>query len=101
MNLVTLLFLAAVCVLAAFLAIRFIGGNFMMIEDWKKAWRFYSVWAFAIVGILPDAYNAIVAAGLLGGADTPDALTWGMRFAAIGGILLRLVKQAQPKLPSG
>ncbi len=99
MNLFTMLLLCTAVLIAIYFAMKFIGGDLTVVGDWRKAWRFYSVWAFAVVGILPDAYNAIVASGMLGGADTPEYLTWSMRAAAIGGILLRLVKQVQPPIP--
>lgn len=84
---------------AAYFALEFVGGKFTVIDDWKKAWKFYSVWAFAIVAAIPDAYNAVIASGLLDGSGASETLTWSIRAAAIGGLLLRFVKQAQPKLP--
>jgi hypothetical protein len=99
MNLLILLALFIAAVLLAAVAVRAIGGNLTMVDDWKKAWKFYSVWAMALVAALPDIYNAMISSGLLGGDDAPSALTWGIRIGAIGALLLRLVNQQKPPLP--
>lgn len=99
MNMLAMLLICVATLVAIFFAMKFVGGDLTVVDDWRKAWRFYSVWALAVVGVLPDAYNAIVTAGLLGGSETPEALTWSMRAAAIGGILLRIVRQVQPPVP--
>jgi hypothetical protein len=99
MNMFGLLVAGVAFLLAAFVAIEFIGGSIAVIEDWKRAWRFYSVWFFAAVGVMPDAYDMIVASGLLNSPETPEALVWGMRFVAIGGIFARVIRQVRPPIP--
>lgn len=93
--LLIVLALIALAFLAVFM-LRAVGGNFRLVEDWKRAYRFYSVWAIALIGALPDIYNAIAASGLLSGGDAPDDLVWAVRLAAVGGLLLRLVQQYKP-----
>ena len=62
-----------------------------LIEDWKTAYKKFSVWFFIVIAIAPDFYNAIMAAGLLDKA--PQPLIWIIRILAACGILSRLIKQ--------
>lgn len=99
MNILLILLLLVAAVLIAVVAVRAIGGNALVIDDWRKAWKFYSVWGIAVLGAIPDIYNALVGSGLVGGDDAPNTLTWAARIAAIGVLLLRLVNQQKPALP--
>ena len=66
-----------------------------LIENWRQAWKFYSVWAFAVIAALPDLYNALAAFGAF--EDMPDAASWTVRGAAILGIVVRFVSQQKPE----
>lgn len=68
-----------------------------LVDDWKKAWKFLSVWAFILIGIAPDLHTAVVSMGWLDDPETPAGLTWTLRGLAIAGIAFRLVKQNKPK----
>lgn len=68
-----------------------------LIENWRQAWRYYSVWAFAALAALPDLYNALLAAGLMDADAMPPVATWSVRIVAIAGIVLRFVRQHRPK----
>ena len=54
MNLLLFLLLFVAVVIVSALAVRAIGGDLRLIADWKKAWTFYSTWAFVVLGALPD-----------------------------------------------
>ena len=99
MNLLPYLLLFVAVVFVSVLAVRAIGGDLRLIADWKKAWTFYSTWAFVVLGALPDIYNALISSGLFDSADSPEGLTWSIRAAALAGLLLRLVRQYRPPLP--
>ena len=60
-----------------------------LIENWRQAWKFYSVWA------LPDLYNMLAAFGAF--EDMPEAASWTVRGAAILGIVVRFVSQQKPE----
>lgn len=68
-----------------------------LVADWRKAWKFLSVWAFLLVGIAPDLHTAVVAMGWLEDPSTPSGLKWGLRGLAVAGIACRLIQQAKPK----
>lgn len=68
-----------------------------LIEDWRQTWKFYSVWALAVLAALPDLYNALLAAGLLDAEAMPAAASWSIRIVAIAGIVFRFVNQKKPE----
>ena len=67
-----------------------------LIVDWKQGWKFYSTWALAVLAVMPDVYNAILAADLLNTDDIPDYAAWAIRGVAILGIVSRFINQAKP-----
>lgn len=71
-----------------------------LIENWRQAWRFYSVWAMAVLAALPDLYNMLLAAGLLEADAIPPLAAWSIRIVAIAGIVVRFVKQKRPEPPA-
>lgn len=102
MNLTLLATLAILIGLgiAMALAVRAIGGNFTLVEDWKKAWRYYSTWGMAFVALLPDLWNGLLTAGYLNTDEIPQGFSWSIKIALIGTLIIRQVKQIKPpKLP--
>ena len=71
-----------------------------LIEDWRQAWRFYSVWAFAVLAALPELYNLLQAAGLLDDGSIPPVAAWSVRAIAIAGIVSRFIRQKRPETPA-
>ena len=69
----------------------------LLIEDWRQAWKFYSLWALAVLAALPDLYAMLTAAGLLDSEQMPDVATWSIRILAIAGIVVRFVNQKKPE----
>lgn len=67
-----------------------------LVVDWKQGWKFYSTWALAVLAVMPDIYNALLAADLLNTDDFPDYGVWAIRIVAIAGIVSRFVSQAKP-----
>lgn len=65
-----------------------------LIDDWKRAWRYYTTWAWAVVLAFPDLYSMV--AGLMTITDLPNEAAWSIRGLAIVGFVARLVKQKRP-----
>lgn len=64
------------------------------IDDWRDAWKKFSVLAFAVIAALPEAYEAANALGLFADSATvPENFKWLVRVGALAGIYLRLVRQ--------
>lgn len=65
-----------------------------IIHDWRNAWRFGSVWLFAIIAAMPELYNTIAALGFMD--EAPPAFVWTVRGLAVVGLVTRFVKQHRP-----
>ena len=69
----------------------------VLIKSWKEGYKFYSVWALAVLGAMPDLLNALTAAGLLTSEEMPEVAKWAIRAVAIFGIVSRFISQAKPQ----
>lgn len=67
-----------------------------IISDWRQGWKFYSTWALALLAVMPDVYNALLAAGLLDAEVMPELASWAVRLVAIAGIVSRFISQTRP-----
>lgn len=69
-----------------------------LIDDWKQGLRKLSVWAFIVIGAMPDIYAALQSFGWLDDKAIPPAFVWTIRALAAIGVAVRLIKQqaAQP-----
>lgn len=65
----------------------------MLVDDWKDAWKKLSVWAFIVIGAMPDIYSGIQSLGWLDDKAVPQSFVWTIRVLAGVGIAVRLVKQ--------
>ena len=96
-------YIIAVIVLAVIafaLLIRAIGGNFTLIQDWRKAWKFYSTYMLALVAFLPEIFNAIVSGGYLEGDPVSEKFSFWLKIGAGTTFALRMIKQVpKPKSP--
>lgn len=100
MNLLALLAIIIGLGIAAAFAVRAIGGNVTVVDDWRTAWRYYSTWGWAFVALLPDLWNGLLAGGYLDAGDVPQEFSWSIKLALIGTFLLKQVKQVKrPELP--
>ena len=66
-------------------------SNKLLIAQWRHAWKLASVWVFVVIGVFPDIYNGVVAAGLHD--ELPEPAKNCLRVLAILGIAFRLIKQ--------
>ncbi len=67
--------------------------NLQLVAEWKKAYAMYSIWAFAILGLLPDLYNLAISTGLFTSDEAPVALSRVINLVAFFGAASRLVQQ--------
>ncbi len=101
MNLLIIIALLVAIAVGLVVAVRAIGGNIALVEDWKKAWRWYSTYALILVAALPDIFNALLAGDYLAGSPVSDEFTWWIRIGAGATFLLRSISQVKrPDLPS-
>lgn len=100
MNLYLLLALVVAAAIAGALMVRAIGGNFTLIEDWKKAFTFYSTYALGLVAFLPDIFNGLLSGGYLEGTPVGDQFSLWVKIGAALTFFLRMIKQVpKPQLP--
>ena len=86
--------------IAAAVAVRAIGGNVTLVDDWRKAWRYYSTWGWLFVAMLPDLWNGLIAGGYLSMDDVPREFSWAVKLALAGTFFLRQIQQVKaPALP--
>lgn len=78
------------------MAVRALGGNIALVEDWKKTITYYSQWVWGLMLVLPTAINQAAAEGLfaLDGLGSTEA--WIIRGTALLGLFSRLIAQ-RPK----
>ena len=76
-----------------------------LVDEWRKWYAMYSIWAFVLLGALPDIYNLAVQFNLLTGDNAPALLARTINTVAFLGAVSRMVKQkkldldAQGKTP--
>ena len=61
------------------------------ITELNEAWKLWSIYFFAAIGSLPDAYNLVATMGWVD--QVPHAIIWPIRILAAGGIMARLMRQ--------
>ena len=64
-----------------------------LVDDARHAWRWLSVWAFIVLGAMPDIYGGIQALGWLDDKSVPPVFVWTIRIGAAVGIAVRLIGQ--------
>lgn len=70
-----------------------------LIDNWKQAWRMWTVQISALVLLLPDLYAGVQALGWLDSADCPPALAWSIRILGGVGVVARLIRQSKLQPP--
>lgn len=95
-NLISLLAVIVIALLIAAVAVRALGGNLALVEDWKKAWKWYSSYALAFIGLLPDLYNNLVTSGIANSGDIPPLFNYTLKAAVVLAFLVHKVNQARP-----
>lgn len=69
-----------------------------LIDDWKSAWRFISIWVMAFMAILPELYQLAISMGVLSEETAPGALVRIMQALSFIGIAMRMIKQKIPEI---
>ena len=69
-----------------------------LVKEANKWYAMYSIWAFILLGAIPDLYNLAVQFNLLAGDDAPAFLARTINMVAFMGAALRLVKQKKLEL---
>jgi uncharacterized membrane protein YkvA (DUF1232 family) len=64
-----------------------------LIDEARQAYKLLSVWAFIVIGAMPDVYAGIQGLGWLDDKAVPPVFVWTIRIGAAVGVALRLVKQ--------
>ena len=96
MNIFILLLILIALVLVCAVAVRAIGGNFMLVDDWCKAYKFYSTYALGLVAFLPDIFNGLLAGDYLAGTPVSDQFSMWLKIGAGLTFVLRMIKQVKP-----
>lgn len=71
----------------------------ILIDEFRECWKMLSIWTFALIGVAPDLYSAIVAMGWLQDESVPPSFVWALRGLAVAGIVGRLIRQKAPVKP--
>jgi hypothetical protein len=64
-----------------------------LVDEWRAAWKMYSLWFFATLALIPDLYNLALSSGLLEGTSAPVLVTRAINAVAFLGAASRLIKQ--------
>jgi len=64
-----------------------------LIEDWTSAWKFISMWIYAIIGAAPQLYNLAIQHNLYSADSVPLAIANFISLMAFLGSAGRVVKQ--------
>lgn len=70
-----------------------------LVDEFKHCWKMLSIWTFALIGVAPDLYQAVVAMGWLQDENVPQSFVWTLRGLAVAGIVGRLIKQRATTKP--
>lgn len=67
----------------------------VLIEDWRKMYKMYSVWFFALLMAMPELYNAAITAGLITQDQVPGFFSKIVSLVSFLGLCSRIVAQKQ------
>lgn len=77
-------------------------GNKMLkltlIENWKDAYRFYTIWIYSFIIGFPSLWNELVAAGVIQSDTLPPEFKAALAVIGTVGIASRIVKQNLEKI---
>lgn len=65
----------------------------MLVGNWKESYKWFSMYAYAILGLLPEIFDLAVTSGILEAESTPAALNYTIKLIAFLGAVGRLVNQ--------
>ncbi len=64
-----------------------------LVDDWKQAYKYFSVWFFTILGALPQIYQVLASYGVISSETAPTALINTISVIAALGAIARVLKQ--------
>lgn len=65
-----------------------------LVEDWRKAPKWLSVWVLLLIGLAPDLFNLAVQYKLISAGSVPGIFEKALNLAAFIGIAVRMIDQA-------
>lgn len=74
----------------------------VLVENWRQAWKFYSLWFYALLAALPELVALAAQYGIIDAtsADEPGFVAALIRWIAFAGAFSRIIKQLKPELPA-
>ncbi len=69
-----------------------------LVDEWRKWYAMYSIWAFILLGALPDVYNLAIQFNVISGDNAPAILARTVNMVAFLGALGRMMKQKKLEL---
>ena len=69
-----------------------------LVDEWRKWYAMYSIWAFILLGALPDVYNLAIQFNVISGDNAPANLARTVNMVAFLGALGRMMKQKKLEL---
>lgn len=67
--------------------------NKYLVDDWKRAWKWFSMWAFIIVAFSPEIYELAVKFGIVSAGHLPAVFERLVQWVGFFGAVSRLVDQ--------
>lgn len=71
-----------------------------LIDQAGKWYSMYSIWFFALLGVMPELYNLAVSYNMVSGEAAPAVLARAINTIAFVGAVSRLIKQKKLALES-
>jgi hypothetical protein len=65
-----------------------------LVEDWRKALKFLSLWAYLLIGMAPTLFDLAVQYDIINATEVPPIFSTLIKLMAFGGAVVRLVNQA-------
>lgn len=74
----------------------------VLVENWRQAWKFYTIWFYALLAALPEIVALAAQHGIIDPAqgDVPSLVTKLIQWIAFAGAMSRIIKQLKPELPA-
>lgn len=66
----------------------------VLVADWRKSYKFLSIWFFLILGLSPQLFQLAAEFGLLKAENVPAAFAQMVNWIAFLGAAMRIIDQA-------
>lgn len=67
--------------------------NKYLVNDWKRAWKWFSMWAFVIIGFSPELYALAVQYKLISAGNLPLIFERLVQWVGFLGAVSRMIDQ--------